>query len=413
MSSLYRKAATGAIALRLSTLLLASVCALDGAPRQEGAPRKYVIGSRIDFLAGGRNMPAGSGLVPAKEFSPFYATYPSIQMTSTGEHSVLQTSYAFGYDRIDSSLPWTSRSHAATSTLSVRPGAKWKVNLSESFNVTSDLATFNGIRGVTTFDQGFSFPFYPVTSQSSVKTNYASFGTDYTFNDKAAMSVSFSHDLRYYGDAAVAGRLSDQQRASGNVRYSRRINQRNTWSLGYTGIYLHFRDFENAVSHAATIGYSRQFTPYLTLSMNAGPSRVEYLKSRDHSVSYNADVRLEERFKKTSFSIYFAQYGGDTSGLGSISDTRRAGLNVGVESRHATLFLDVSVFDSKGKLDNVYNTRGAMASASVGLPLNRTFSVNAGGQYQRYDHTVDFGFEQKRLFISLRMNAPALWRFAR
>ena len=358
-------------------------------------------------------MPSGSGLIRTQDFLPFYATYPSIQMTSTGEHSVLQSSYAFGYDRMQGSSPWSSRSHAATSSLAIQAGAKWRVNLSESFNLTSDLATFNGIRGVTLFDQGFNFPFYPVTSQHSVKTNDASFGTDYTFNDKSSVSVSFSHDVRYYGDAAIAGRLSDQQRASGNVRYSRRVNQRNTWSLGYTGTYLQFRDFENAVSQSATIGYSRQFTPYLTLSMNAGPSRVENLKSKDARASYNADVSLEERFKKASFSVYFSQYGGDTSGLGSVSDTRRAGLNVRLDSTHATLFVDVSVFDSKGKLDNINNTRGAAASASVGLPLNRTFSVNAGGQYQQYDHTAEFGFEQKRLYVSLRMEAPSLWRFAR
>jgi hypothetical protein len=147
--------------------------------------------------------------------------------------------------------------------------------------------------------------------------------------------------------------------------------------------------------------------------MSAGPSRVENLKSKESNVSYNANVSLQERLRKAAVSVYFAQHGGDTSGLGSISDTRSAGFNVRFDSRRVTLFMDVSVFDSKGTLDNLYNTRGAAASASVGLPLNRTFSVNAGAQYQRYDHTVDFGFEQKRLFVSLRMETPALWRFAR
>ena len=279
--------------------------------------------------------------------------------------------------------------------------------------MTSDLATFNGIRSVSMFDQGFIFPFYPVTSQRAVKTNDIGFGTTYSFNDKAAVSVSFSHDLRYYGDAAVEGRLSDQQRASADVRYTRRIDQRNSWSVGYTGAYFHFREFENAVSHAATVGFSRSFTPSLSLTMSAGPSRVENLKSKDSNISYNANLSLQERLRKAAVSIYFAQYGGDTSGLGSISDTRSAGFNVRFDSKLVTLFMDVSVFDSKGTLDNLYNTRGAAASASVGLPLNRTFSVNGGGQYQRYDHTADFGFEQKRLFVSLRMDAPALWRFAR
>ena len=407
MSSLCRRLVARALALRLCALIFASVCAVDG------APRKYVIGSRIDFLTGGSNMPFGTGLISTNEFLPFYGAHPSIDMTSTGEHSVLKSSYAFGYDRIDSDTPWISRSHAASLMLSVQPGAKWKVSLSESFSMTSDLATFNGIRGVSLFDQGFIFPFYPVTSQHAVKTNGFGFGTDYSFNDKAAVSVNVSHDLRYYGDAAIEGQLSDQQRAFAEVRYTRRVDQRNSWTVGYSSTYFSFRDFENAVSQATTVGFSRSFTPSLSLTMSAGPSRVENLKSKDSNVSYNANVTLQERLRKAAISIYFVQYGGDASGLGSISDTRRAGFNVRFDSKRATLFMDVSAFDTKGTLDNLYNTRGAAVSASVGLPLNRTFSLNAGGQYQRYDHTADFGFEQKRLFVSLRMETPSLWRFAR
>src|SRR6185503_9633108 len=117
--------------------------------------------------------------------------------------------------------------------------------------------------------------FYPVTSQHAVKTNGASFGTEYSFNDKAAVSVSVNHDLRYYGDAAIEGQLSDQQRAFANVKYTRRVDQRNSWTVGYAGTYFSFRDFENAVSQAATVGFSRSFTPSLSLTMRAGPSRVE------------------------------------------------------------------------------------------------------------------------------------------
>ena len=149
------------------------------------------------------------------------------------------------------------------------------------------------------------------------------------------------------------------------------------------------------------------------LLIGGGHSHVEVLRQLGNNPIDNADVTLEERLRKAAISIYFVQLGGDASGLGSISDTRRAGFNVRFDSKRATLFMDVSAFDTKGTLDNVYDTRGAAVSASVGLPLNRTFSLNAGAQYQRYDHTADFGFEQKRLFVSLRMETPAFWRFAR
>src|SRR5262249_41263662 len=141
------------------------------------APRKYVFGTTIDFMAGGRTPPVG--LIQRQEFNPFYAVYPSLQLNSKGEHSVLQMSYAFGYDRLASNPPWIARSQVAGSTLSVTAGPRWKLNLSESFNRTADFTAFNAVRGVTAPSEGFSFPFYPVSSQLSTKTNDAGVSAEY------------------------------------------------------------------------------------------------------------------------------------------------------------------------------------------------------------------------------------------
>jgi hypothetical protein len=77
----------------------------------------------------------------------------------------------------------------------------------------------------------------------------------------------------------------------------------------------------------------------------------------------------------------------------------------------ADLFLDASVFDTRGTLENPLGTRGVSGAASIGFPVTETLSIHGGAQYQRYDQTAAFGFTQNRFFISFRYINPTLWRF--
>src|SRR5688572_24812565 len=79
--------------------ILASCVLLSVLTAELRAERKYVIGTGVSFMAGGSTYADGSlvdsGQLPIK-FSPFVASYPSIEIRSTGRNSVLDLSYTFG-----------------------------------------------------------------------------------------------------------------------------------------------------------------------------------------------------------------------------------------------------------------------------------------------------------------------------
>ena len=152
--------------------------------------------------------------------------------------------------------------------------------------------------------------------------------------------------------------------------------------------------------------------PTLTLYVAAGPSFVQ--NSGNSYATYDASVRLLKLLKPNLVSLYYSYASGEGTGLGSISDTQHAGFGFSRPVRKKiSLSLDLSGFQSHGRLGNAYGTRGASGAATVGVALNKTMSLNVGGQYQRYDQAAIFGFQDRRLFVSLRFLTPELWRFAR
>jgi hypothetical protein len=75
--------------------------------------------------------------------------------------------------------------------------------------------------------------------------------------------------------------------------------------------------------------------------------------------------------------------------------------------------VNVSAFETRGRLDNGFSARGLQGAAMLGVPLTRTLSMMGGAQYQQYDHASPYSFAQKRVFISLRYSNPNLFRFSR
>jgi hypothetical protein len=374
------------------------------------AQRRYAVGPVIDLVGGGSNRPAGAISLGSgsQRFFLFYGVYPSITMTSRGARSVVDASYAFGLNRTETDQSINSQSHTASLRLSTRVSPSWNVSLSESFTATSDAATFNALRGVPRSPED-PLVFNPVAIHALARTNNTSILADYTLSDKSAISISGAHTVRNYsGLGTTGGGLSDQQHTSGGIAYARTVGHAK-WSLGYTGSYFDFANFSSTQSHVSRVGYSDRIVPGLTFQVNVG---VSYLKSRGaetNYVGYNTSASLQKTITGASFSMYYTQDSGRPTGLGSISDARRVGLTINRAGRNATLFVDVSVFDTRGSLGNIFNTRGASAAANFGIPLTRTVSLQAGAQYQRQNSTL--GFTQKRLFVSLRYNNPNLWTF--
>src|SRR6266571_3421879 len=83
--------------------LVVLVLIVTAAVKLQGEDRKYIVGTTVDFVGGGRNGQNAAGISATdgsnRRGSFFYEVYPSILMQSTGEHSVLQVSYALGLSR--------------------------------------------------------------------------------------------------------------------------------------------------------------------------------------------------------------------------------------------------------------------------------------------------------------------------
>jgi hypothetical protein len=116
--------------------------------------------------------------------------------------------------------------------------------------------------------------------------------------------------------------------------------------------------------------------------------------------------------QRGSFSMNVSQTSGDTSGLGSVSTSREAGLSLShVFRRNITISANVSGFDTQGLQVNSLSARGARAGGSIGYALRREWALSWGGQYQHYEGYRTAGYDQKRLFMTVRYSKPELWRF--
>ncbi len=401
--------------LKISRMLLISVALLQGFETAR-AERKYTIGTQIDLVTGTTSRSTESGLdltQPLQDRTFFYALYPSLAITSAGDHSLFQASYAFGLNRTNTGLNLDNGSHVTSATYQASLNRRWRVSLAESFEMTSDFTTLNVLRGNISSPEEFRFLFYPVAIRRSSQANNASGRVECLLSDKSSLSFGVSHALRNYpDDPLVRGFLSDQQRIGGSITYMRRRSERSSWTLSYTGAYYNFREFEGSQTHAVSAGYSHNLNPTLTLYVAAGPSFVQ--NSGNSYATYDASVRLLKLLKPNLVSLYYSYASGEGTGLGSISDTQHAGFGFSRPVRKKiSLSFDLSGFQSHGRLGNAYGTRGASGAATVGVALNKTMSLNVGGQYQRYDQAAIFGFQDRRVFVSLRFLTPELWRFAR
>ena len=374
---------------------------------------KYNLGVDAD-VTGGVSGPEITGSTVSStdyRYVAFYGTYPSLHFDARGERSTFVSSYAFGFDKYNSDPSREDRSHAASATFSTKFGPRWSLNLSDSFSMTSDISTFRLLGGVTTNPDQFQFVFTPVFVRSN-RSNTANLSVEHKFNERSSLSFSGSYSTLFYpGGPVISGVLSDQQRISESVTYTHG-GERNTWRVGYSGAQFIFTSFQNSRDHSGILGYSHKFSPVLSLRIDVGPSYLETLENVDTPFGMNASVSLDRTVHKGSFSLALNQTSGDTSGLGSLSTYRRATIAMShTFGRSTTVSADISGFDSQGLQLNSASARGVAAGGSIGVGIGRGWSMNFGGQYQHYEGYSNSGYDQNRIFMSLRYSKPDLWRF--
>jgi hypothetical protein len=378
-----------------------------------GGQGNHTVGVSADATGGGKS-PDFTGTSIAQnspDYVAFLGTYPSLKFTARGEHSSLSSSYGFGYEKSYFDPSYETRSHSATVAFSTQMGPKWKLSLSDAFSMTNDISSYRLLSGATPDTTQFQFAFTPVFARSN-RNNNATVSLDRTFSKRSSFAVSGSYStLDYPGGSLTSGVLSDQKRISAVATYTH-SGEHYTWSLGYSGARFNFSTFQNSFNHSAHVGYSYQFSPALLLRIDVGPSYLESLENIKSPVGVSATATLNRKVQKGSFALSVSQTSGDTSGLGSVSTFREAGLNTShTYGKSITISASASAFDTQGLEVNSASARGFSAGGSVGYALGRDWSLNWGAQYQHYEGYSTAGYDQKRLFMSLRYSKPELWRF--
>lgn len=381
---------------------------------QEG---HLILGAGINLSGGFDNNPnlRGVGQIPSSgSSSSFYGVSPTLTLTSTGEKPSLTASYALGSQYTNTGSNTTRPSHTATLSFNRSLTPRWTIGVSESFELTSDATSFRALRGapaVPSAAEDLGFLFDPAAARVMARSNRTNISVGYTFDEHSTISIGASHSLRTYGDAgAFRGVLSNQQTVSEQITYNRRTSRNESWTFGYSGNFSFFDQFDNTQTHSGSVGYSNLLASNLTMQISVGSSYVKSQQSGDGYIGYNASAALQKSVRQNSFSLSYSQQSGQSSGLGSVSDSRSATITAARTTRTLTMSGSSSVFDTAGTLDNTQRMRGISATGAVGVPINRKLTFQAGVSYQRYLQTAIFGFDQKRLFLALSYSEPRLWR---
>jgi hypothetical protein len=377
-----------------------------------GGQGKYTLGMTADLTGGGAGptYPGITGAQNPNTFAPFVGSYPSITFKARGEHAELDSYYGFGYEKYFTDPSYEDHTHSASLAFSTPLGPKWSFSLADNFSNTSNSSSYRLLSGTTVDPEQFQFAFTPVFARSN-QSNTASIALSRAFSKRSSMSINGSYSTLNYPGGPLTNRvLTDQKRIAGTVSYIR-TGEHYSWTIGYSGVRFNFAGFQDSFDHSAIVGYTYMFSPKTSIQLSAGPSYLQSLENIKSPMGVNTTVALNRMVQKGTFTLSFNQTGGGTSGLGSVSRYREAVLsmthNLGQSMRVSA---NVSGFNTTGLQVNPVSARGISAGGNLEFPLDRYWSLNFGGQYQHYEGYNTAGYDQKRIFASLRYGNPEIWR---
>ncbi len=400
------------VGLALTALVLASPVAL--------AQRTFTFDFEANLTAAADTNPAVSGLngffQESTQFRSTYGAYPTLSMRVVSRNSALNAYVGYGINKVyNTDVDLDSQSVTAGGDWQYAISRNWNLRFSENFTRSPDFATLDLFRGILFTPQGIFFDYQTVSLRRNSFANNAQLDVNYTLGPRSKLTFGVAHSLRDYAENPLfQGRLSDQNRYSASVRYSREISTRTSWDVEYRLGYSDFRDFESALSHDPSVGFSHEFSPDLTLRVSLGPSFTQSQGSSDSYLGYHGSIVLSKKLRENEFTLSASRYNGTSTGLGSISDVISVGLGwntpIGDRLRFA---LGVSYYDSNSRFDNPVETRGPEASARLSFLVTDNVSFEVGANYQDQNGTDLFQIDRKRAFATLRFTWPEFWRFRR
>lgn len=375
------------------------------------AQRITTVGTTIDVVGGLENLPASGLPGESSQMQEFYGLLPGINLSSTTARTTIGATYSYGWNRFGGDLPRTTSSHAGSVSLTSQLNPRWNLSLTDYYSRTNDIYTFYALRGVEIVEDSLVFYFSPTATGQAFTTNSVAFNLNHDLSARSTLSFQAAHSLgRYEMDETLPG-LSDQHNVSGGVSYSRQINDRTSWNLGYTTAFYSFDKFNSAISNAVNVGLSSRLTKNTTASLSVGPSHVKNLHVEVNNTSYQATASLSQNVKENYFHISFSTGNSTSTGVGSLSSSRSVtgGFSRGF-GRRVNLFASASAFQGTGIVGNPLNSKGTSLTGNVGFLLAKNLSLQTGALYQRYTQPAPYSYTQKRVFVSLRYSQPNLVR---
>jgi hypothetical protein len=356
----------------------------------------------------------------SNRWNQYYGLYPSMAWTSQGASSAFTAAYSYGYSQVHTLSDSHTQSHRANIGFSRPLNPQWTMSFSESFESTNNATDFDNGTGISTVNSTSPFFFYPISIDRTAYSNHSKVSMGYVVSDKSRVQFSATHGWRAYGPPRVANAavqsliqnsLTTTQIASGTVSYSRKISERETVSISYSGNLFAFTSTHSSASSDLDSDYSVQLAPDLTLRIGAGVTQVKSRSTTAGYVGYNATASLNKTFQRDSISFSYGQTTGRPNGLGSTSDSRRAGFSWNRTYQYVQLGANANAFYTRGSLGSTTNIRAVAVNASVGIPISQNLALAANASYQRHSQSSQFAFERQRLYLALRYTNPSFIRF--
>jgi hypothetical protein len=401
----------------MKTKLLISFVALLLVPWSLHAERKNQFGVQFEVAGGYGNVIGNSSMSLSQmqfESKPFYAASPSFKFSTIGRRSQLDLDYGFLWEHFMAQGGGVDTTfHILDANFSSKLGQRVNLKLSDRFHTSPNLPAYYLSQSIIPSAEGFGYVFEPMVARQSYTSNHADVALEVGIGARSSLNFGASTAFRKYESyRSFDGYLSDQVRIEGTFGYSHRASDHTAWKLEYRIYENRFNDFSNAYTQVVLMGLSHRPSPTVSLSFEAGPAYTRGEAVQGSYVGYHLHAAAGKTLGANQFSIFYTHRSGDSTGYGSVSNIQTAGLGfMRGFGRRASLSANISLFDGKGSLDNPYDARGYYGSAMFALLLSRHWAWVFGATYRKNDHTNVSNFDQKRIYMSIRFQAPELWRW--
>jgi hypothetical protein len=374
------------------------------------AERKYVLGTSVDFMGGVGNDTQGNINLQqlGEDVAPFFSVYPSVSLSSTGQHSTLKLDYTFIAEHYFTTDGLTTTSHAVTGSFNSQLSRTVRLRIWDTFDTAPSYSTINVLQGFTYTPGGFQYVFEPQLYKSSSISNTGNVAVDVDLSSKSFLTFGASGAFLSYDEAVSGSSLSDQSRVEGNITYSHKQSKRLTWNLKYAFRQNDYDKYDSTRTHTPTFGLMAELSPSMNLTLEAGPAFI-----KDEYVSYVINANISKQFEANRFMAGYSHYAGDSTGLGGSTESHQGYLGFSrTLGRAWSISFFASAFRQSQRDSTIYDYWGVDGSAGLSRMFGKHWVASVGASYMTYLGQTggqnDYAYKQ--VYGSIGFRFPELWK---